>query len=55
MGFVFCNKQSPPYTLRKKGETLWVYEILDFHISFVIDVEFHHVALKVQLDLIVIY
>jgi hypothetical protein len=55
VGFVFFNKQSSPYTLQKKVKFSWVYEISDFHISFVIDVEFHHVALKVQLGFIVIY
>ncbi len=54
MGFVFFNKQLSPYTLQKKVKPR-VYEISDFHISFLIDVEFHHVALKVQLYLIVIY
>jgi len=34
---------------------LWVFEVLDCHIVFVISVEFHCVALKVQFDLIIIY
>jgi hypothetical protein len=36
-------------------KSLWVFEVLDCHIAFVISVEFHYVALKVEFNLIIIY
>jgi hypothetical protein len=55
VGFVLFNKQRLPYNLERKAKPLWVFEVLDYHIAFAIDVEFHCVALEVESDYIIIY
>jgi hypothetical protein len=52
VSFVLINKNIP---WEKRVKLLWVFKVSNCHIAYAIGAEFHHVNLKVKLDLIGIY